>query len=202
MVWQRIGMALVYPLGFIICIMSGTQLFTEHTATAVYPCLDGKAPWLSLVSVWAVVIVGNMTGTLISSGLIVLADPVVQASTGYAEIGIHLAHVPTGALLVSAVLAGWLMAQGAWLVHSTPPATTQILCIYLVTFLIGIGGLHHSIAGSAEAFVAVMVTDSMNIAQAFRFIILALIGNAIGGSFFVAVLNYAHIRHLQQKRVQ
>jgi len=36
----RFVTALVYPLGFIICIMSGTNLFTEHTATAVYPILD------------------------------------------------------------------------------------------------------------------------------------------------------------------
>ena len=35
--------AAVYPLGFVLCIMSGTELFTEHTATAVYPVLDKKA---------------------------------------------------------------------------------------------------------------------------------------------------------------
>jgi formate/nitrite transporter FocA (FNT family) len=39
---NRLAVALVYPLGFIICIISGTELFTEHTATAVYPVLDKK----------------------------------------------------------------------------------------------------------------------------------------------------------------
>ena len=45
-------MAIVYPLGFIICIMSGTQLFTEHTATAVYPVLAGKADVKKLFRLW------------------------------------------------------------------------------------------------------------------------------------------------------
>ena len=37
---NRIVTALFYPLGFIICILSGTQLFTEHTAIAVFPFLS------------------------------------------------------------------------------------------------------------------------------------------------------------------
>jgi formate/nitrite transporter FocA (FNT family) len=41
--FARLATALVYPLGFVLCIMSGTQLFTEHTATAVYPVLDRKS---------------------------------------------------------------------------------------------------------------------------------------------------------------
>ncbi|MCW5207422.1 formate/nitrite transporter family protein [Desulfobulbus sp. US2] len=55
----RFAMALVYPLGFIICIMSGTELFTEHTATAVYPVLEGKADRLQLLRLWAIVFFGE-----------------------------------------------------------------------------------------------------------------------------------------------
>jgi len=95
---------------------------------------------------------------------------------------------------VSAVLAGWLMALGAWLILATPPTVSQIVSIYIVTFLIGVGGLHHSIAGSVEMFTALLMSGEFTIAQSARFIGLALFGNLIGGSLFVAVLNYAHIR--------
>jgi formate/nitrite transporter FocA (FNT family) len=92
------------------------------------------------------------------------------------------------------VLAGWLMALGAWLILATPPAVSQIVSIYIVTFLIGLGGLHHSIAGSVEMFAALMMSTEFSILESIRFIGVALFGNLIGGSLFVAVLNYAHIR--------
>jgi formate/nitrite transporter FocA (FNT family) len=96
----------------------------------------------------------------------------------------YLVTVETSPLLCSAVIAGWLMALGAWLILATPPTLSQFVCVYIVTFLIGLGGLHHSVAGAAE----------VTVAQAARFIGWALLGNLIGGSLFVAVLNYAHIR--------
>lgn len=194
---QRFMMALIYPLGFIVCIMSGTQLFTEQTATAVYPVLDKKATIKSLIRLWLIVLAGNFTGTFISSGLISLADPVIVAKDGFIFIANHLIHYSNGQVFISALLAGWLMAQGGWLIMSTPPNSSQIICIYIVTFIIGIGGLHHSIAGSAEIFGAWFMSPEPDTLNMLRFLIFSVIGNLIGGSFFVAMLNYAHIKKTQ-----
>lgn len=193
----RLATAFVYPLGFVICIMSGTQLFTEHTATAFYPVLDRRTPLRRLIRLWGVVIGGNLVGALASAVLLKLADPVVHARAGYVEIGHHLVRFGDGTLLVSAIMAGWLMALGAWLVLATPAAFSQMAAIYLVTFLIGIGGLHHSIAGAVESFTAVLVDEAFGVGQAARFLGVALVGNLIGGSLFVALLNYGHIRQTQ-----
>jgi formate/nitrite transporter FocA (FNT family) len=190
----RLFVALGYPLGFVICLTSGAELFTEHTATAVYPVLDRKAKIVTLLRLWALVVCGNLVGALASAGLLTLADPVIGARAGYLEIGHHLVSFPMPPLFVSAVLAGWLMALGAWLIVATPPAFSQIVAIYIVTFLIGLGGLHHSIAGAVEMFTAMLMSDEFTVTQAARFIGIALFGNLVGGSFFVAVLNYAHIR--------
>ena len=195
----RIATAFVYPLGFVICIMSGTQLFTEHTATAVYPVLDRRASVRALLRLWGVVIVGNMIGTFVGASLLTMAEGVIQAREGYIAIGHHLVSPAPMELLLSAILAGWLMAQGGWLVLATPPALTQVVCIYIVTFVIGLGGLHHSIAGSVEMIAALMNSDEFSLAEGARFIGLALLGNLIGGSCFVALLNYGHIRKTQEK---
>ena len=194
----RFAMALVYPLGFIICIMSGTELFTEHTATAVYPFLEGKAGQRQLLRLWFIVILGNMLGALIGGLLLTGTDQVIQAEKGYIYIANHLIKYGNVPLLFSAVLAGWLMALGGWLVLATTPAMSQMICIYLVTFLIGIGGFHHSIAGSVEIFTALFISDQFSLLQGLRFIALAMLGNLIGGSVFVAVLNYGHIRTTQE----
>jgi len=89
------------------------------------------------------------------------------------------------------------MAQGGWLILATPPASSQIICIYIVTFIIGLGGLHHSIAGSAEIFGGLFMSETPHYLKALRTIISAILGNLIGGSFFVAILNYAHIKKTQ-----
>ncbi len=194
---ERVLTAIFYPLGFIVCIMSGTQLFTEHTATAFYPTLDGKSTVLSLFRVWGIVIIGNIFGAIISALLLAANEDIIQAHLGYTSIAEHIVGVPFSSLLLSALLAGWLMAQGAWLVLATPPTISQMASIYLVTFLIGLGGLHHSIAGAVEMFAAYLVTDLFTLNQSFRFVGIALLGNLIGGGLFVAMLNYSHVRQTQ-----
>lgn len=97
---------------------------------------------------------------------------------------------------MSAILAGWLMAIGAWTILSTHSTSSQILCIYIATFLIGIGGLHHSIAGSVELLVALFTSSQILLIDVVPAIAVILLGNAVGGSVFVALLNYSHIRSL------
>ncbi len=193
-IMDRLMMALVYPLGVIICIMSGTQLFTEHTATAVYPILDKKANMKSLLRLWAIVLGGNLLGTFLSSYLIASSDTVIHAAAGFNEVSGHLLSFSFYEVVLSGVLAGWLMAQGGWLIHSSPTASGQIFCIYIVTFIIGLAGLHHSIAGSAEIFGSFFLAKDPQIIQGLSFILAAVIGNLLGGSIFVAILNYAHIK--------
>ncbi|WP_299078414.1 formate/nitrite transporter family protein [uncultured Paraglaciecola sp.] len=196
--FNRIIVALVYPLGFVLCILSGTQLFTEHTATAFYPVLDRRSGFRTLFKLWAIVITGNLTGGLLSAGLLASAEGVIHASEGYAMVAQHIVSYDYSTLFFSAVLAGWLMALGAWTILSTNSSAGQILCIYIVTFVIGVGGLHHSIAGSVELFVALFTSDSLQVSKAISVISVILVGNALGGSIFVALLNHGHIRALNK----
>jgi formate/nitrite transporter FocA (FNT family) len=197
-IMSRLATAFVYPLGFVVCILGGAQLFTEHTATALFPVLDRKAGISNLIRLWLTIILGNLLGALACGGLHYFASEVIHAREGYLEIGHHLTMFSNPSLFMSAVLAGWLMALGAWLVGSSPRTIAQIAVIYIVTFLIGVGGLHHSIAGSVEMFAAMFLSSEFTISMAARFISIALLGNLVGGSCFVALLNYAHIRRTNE----
>lgn len=194
----RLAAAVVYPLGFVVCIMSGSELFTEHTATAVYPVLDRRNSVWELLRLWGVVGAGNLLGAVGTAALLTMAEKVVNAREGFLSVGHHLVGVETWPLVGSSILAGWLMALGAWLILATPPAVSQMVSIYIVTFLIGIGGLHHSIAGAAELFTAFSISGGLGgdftLFQVGRFLALSMVGNLIGGSLFVAGLNYGHIR--------
>lgn len=196
--FARLATALVYPVGFVLCIMSGTQLFTEHTATAVYPVLDRRSNIKKLFRLWLIVIAGNLLGAMISSVFLLQAEDVINAKPGFIQIGKHLVNYGLKPLFSSAMLAGWLMALGAWLIKATSSALSQMASIYIVTFIIGIGGLHHSIAGSVEMFSAYLISDVFSIPQVLRFVVIAILGNMVGGFIFVALLNYGHIRETQK----
>lgn len=195
--FSRILTAMVYPLGFIVCVVSGAELFTEHTATAVYPILDRRSSLMKLFRLWGIVLLGNLIGAFISALVLTMADGVVKARQGYLEVGQHLVEFSNGTLFASAMLAGWLMAQGAWLIMATAPAFSQIACLYIVTFLIGLGELHHSIAGSVELFTAILMGGDLTVGDSSRFLFFAIVGNLVGGTGFVALLNYAHVRKTQ-----
>lgn len=175
-------------------MMSGAELFTEHTATAVYPVPDRRASSLQMIRLWILVAAGNLLGVLLSGALLAAADAAIGARTGYVEIGRELVALSTGALFASSILAGALMAMGAWLILSTPPTVSQLASIHVATLIIGVGGLHHSIASSVEAFTALLMSDEIGAGSVARFVGLALLGNLIGGSVLVTVMNYAHIR--------
>ncbi len=194
---DRVARALVYPLGFVLCLMSGTQLFTEHTAMAVYPVLDRKCRLRAMLRIWVLVLGGNMIGCLFGSTLLWGASGVVDADQGFATVAEHLMAFGPLDTFLSAVLAGWLMALGGWLLLATPPDVSQIVVIYFVTFLIGIGGLHHSIAGTSELLIGWFTGAEIPLGGAAAAIGLAVLGNLVGGALFVAVLNYGYVRQTQ-----
>lgn len=188
--------ALFYPLAFIITVLSGTQLFTEQTATAVYPVLEKKIKYISLIKLLSIVLAGNFIGTFLGSlGLIIINPGEGLLLEHLPVIAHHLLGANTYKLILSSVFAGFLMAQGGWLTISMFSSMGQIISIFIVTFIIGIGGFYHSIAGSAELFSYLLFTHNYSeIGSILYFLSFCVLGNIIGGSVFVGFLNFAHIR--------
>ena len=139
---SKLLVAMVYPLGFIICIMSGAKLFTEHTATALYPVLDRQTTLPRLFKLWGIVLTGNLVGATLSAFLLSVALPVIDAKEGFIIVGHHLVSPTSEQLLISAIFAGWLMAQGGWLVMASTSTLAQMVGIYIVTFIGWLSPLH------------------------------------------------------------
>src|SRR5690606_24579458 len=118
--------------------IGGSQLFTEHTATAVYPVLDEQAHLDQLAKLWIVVLLGNIIGAFFGAVLLWIAEDIIQGSAGYSYLSNHLLSPSTLPMFGSSVLAGCLMAFGGWLILSGPPSVAQMAQIYLVTFIIGL----------------------------------------------------------------
>jgi formate/nitrite transporter FocA (FNT family) len=193
---SQILVANAYAVGFIFVVIGRSTLFTERTMSAVLPILDGKARVSELFRLWGMALVGNLVGGALIAAIIAFLGPllgVVQVPA-LAEIAEKLIRHPWWVMLLSGVLAGWLMGLMTWLVTAARDTTGQILAVWMTAFVLGLVGLHHSIAGSIEILMALFAGAGPTAADFGKFIVCAVLGNAVGGSCFVALLKFGHVR--------
>ena len=87
---------------------------------------------------------------------------------------------------------GWLMGLLSWMVVAARDTISQIAIVWIVTTTIGLCGLHHCVVGSVEVLGAVFTGQGVSVLDFGRFLLLASLGNAVGGSVFVALVKYGH----------
>jgi len=188
----KVAAAFAYPVGFVLVVLGRSVLFTEQTTLSVLPILNRKRRLDELLGVWGIVILGNLLGGYAIAGLITAICPPLEIISlkSIATIAEHVAHGSWWNIMGSAVLAGWLMALLSWLITSSHETISRIFIIFLITIVIGMGGLHHSIVGSIEVFSGLIVPSKLDFLDYLRFQSAALVGNAVGGVVFVALLRY------------
>lgn len=188
----HVMLAFAYPIGFIFVVIGRSELFTEHTTRAILPVLHGDSNVKSLLTLWGIILVGNLTGGFLFSLLLVKVTTVMDVikPEAFTYLSEHLTHFPWYIILVSAIFAGWLMGLLSWLVASVNDSTSRIIIVILVTATIGIGGLHHSIVGSIEVFSGMLASPNISFGDYLYFEVFAILGNAIGGVVFVGIVKY------------
>lgn len=193
---QQLLLASLYSIGFIFVILGRSELFTEHTTLAVLPVLNRRASIGSLMRLWGLVYCGNILGATVFAVLAVtMTIPMDLAEPGvFREIAQPLVKHGWGPLLLSAILAGWLMGLLSWLVTAARDTVGQLIIIWVITAGIGFAHMPHSILGTIEVLAAVFAGTDITLADFGRFLLIASIGNGIGGIIFVAGVKYSHAR--------
>jgi len=191
--WRPLLVNLGYSVGFVIVIVARQQLFTENTLTAVLPLLQSPtfATGWCLVRLWAVVLATNLFGTFLISLVLAKTEvfsPEVRAQ--FEALGTHALAGGFGIHMLRAVFSGWLIALMVWML---PGAPSRILLIVAVTYIIGLGGLSHVIAGSVECLYAVAAGAATWGEYLWHFLLPVLLGNIVGGVALVAALGHAQV---------
>jgi formate/nitrite transporter FocA (FNT family) len=183
-----------YALGFILVVFGRSELFTEHTTIAALPVLDGQASVLQLGRLWGLVYAGNLVGTLFLAIVVATVGPATGSIDPkiLQDLGHDLLRGSWWVVLISALLAGWLMGLLSWLVTAGRDTSSQIVFVWLITATIGLAGLHHCILGTAEILAARFSGAEVGLLPFLRFLGLSTAGNAVGGVVFVGVVKYAH----------
>jgi formate/nitrite transporter FocA (FNT family) len=192
--WQRLLVALGYPVGFVMVVLSRQQLFTENTITVVLPIM-AQPSWRNVgrgLRMWAIVLAANLAGTLLAA-LFASFTAVITPELREAMITVSREAMQHGWLEMGfrAVTAGFLMAAMVWLIPAAEGA--QFFVIFLMTYLIGLADAPHIVAGSAEAFM-LLANGELGIGALLGgFALPVLAGNIVGGTVLFALLSYAQV---------
>jgi formate/nitrite transporter FocA (FNT family) len=191
---SEILVANMYAAGFLFVVLGRSELFTEHTTLAVLPVLDRRASVAQLGRLWGLVYVSNLLGAAAFAGFLSFLGPRlgILESRVLGGIASEVVGHPGWVILLSGILAGWLMGLLSWLVAAGRDTISQIFVVWLVTFAIGFAHLHHSIVGTTEVLAGVFSGQGATMPDFGRFLAATTAGNILGGFFFVALIKYGH----------
>ena len=192
--WAPLVSKLGYSVGFVIVILGRQQLFTENTLTAMIPVLDERSGkgWMDVLRLWAVVLAGNLAGAL---GFGVVAANTRAFSEGardaFAKLAAESLSSGFGLTLFRGIFAGWLIALMVWLLPGARNARLPVIVV--LTYLVGVCGFPHVIAGSIEVFAFAASGGAPWGRVLGGYVLPTLIGNTLGGVTLVAALNHAQV---------
>jgi len=192
--WKRLVVSFGYPVGFIMVVLARQQLFTENTITVVVPVTaepSGRNFWRA-GRMWAIVLAANLVGTLVAA-LFCTFTPVIGPELRYAMLELSAEGMRYGwvEMAFRAITSGFLMATMVWLIPASDEA--QFFVIVVITYLIGVGGFPHIVAGSVESLLLVANGELGIGAMLGGFALPVLIGNIVGGTVLFALLSYAQV---------
>jgi formate/nitrite transporter FocA (FNT family) len=192
--WRPLVVSFGYSIGFLIVVLGRQQLFTENTLTVILPLLilkDGGT-LRNVARLWTVVLLANLLGAFLFALVIakttMFDDAVLLAFT---RLGEEALRASFGTTLLRGIFAGWLIAMMVWLLPFAE--TARVWVIIIVTWLVGVGGFSHVIAGSVDVMYLAFRGTISWVDAIDGYTIPALIGNIIGGVSLVAAINHAQV---------
>jgi formate/nitrite transporter FocA (FNT family) len=185
---------LLYPIGFITVILGRAQLFTENTLYPVALMLAERRHGWRTLRLWAIVFPSNVLGAFLFALLAVRTGALrPEFVTAMTHMGVEAAGVTTSHVFWSAVIGGWIIALVAWLVSGSHSITGSVMLIWLLTFVVGLGGFAHCIATSGEILSAIL-DHQLAMSRYFAWLAPATLGNICGGVLLVTLLEYGQVK--------
>lgn len=191
---RRLVAPLGYTIGFLVVVLGRQQLFTENTLTPILPLLHhrDRDTFLSVLQLWILVLAANIAGTWAIGSVLAhteVFEPRVRDA--FVEIASHTVEGSFWATFMRAVFAGWLIALMMWLLPAAEG--TRVHIILIMTYVIALGEFSHIIAGSVDCAFLVEIGKASLSDYVLVFFVPTLLGNVVGGTTLVAILNYGQV---------
>src|SRR5512136_2435391 len=205
----------VFPVGLIITVLTGAELFTGDAMLAPMAAFIHKISWAQVLTLWVFVYIGNLIGSLFWAYLMANGPFVTWDAAGAATI----TAFGTRAIAIAGAKVSYVGMMGMWSAF-----LKGIGCNYLVNLAILLGicsddmvgkffgiwfpimafvssGLEHSVANMyfiPAGIMTSMLTGTATTATWVNMwtanIIIVTLCNIVGGLFFVGILYWVAFR--------
>lgn len=109
---QRLLSGCFFPLGLILVVLAGAELFTGNNAVLIPGCLDRDYGWKKVLRNWTLVYFSNFAGALFFAWPMVYAAGIIDNdpwNTAIREIAETKTSLPWLTVLIRGIGANWLV---------------------------------------------------------------------------------------------
>lgn len=186
---QKLIFGGVFPMGLMLVVIAGAELFTGNTAISIPGVLSGKISWTAWLRNLFISYAGNLLGALFVAFFLayqtrlLAADPWLNFTIKIAE-----AKVSSGfyVLFLKGIGCNWLVCLSIWLAIASEEVAGKILGIWFPIMAFVALGFEHSIANMFFIPLGIFFGAQATWAQFFVVnLIPVTLGNIVGGSLFV-----------------
>lgn len=214
---QRLIMGCVFPVGLIMVVLLGTELFTGN-CMMVAAVADKRVKFAMLLRNWIVVYLGNLIGAALIVLLVSATGQLGYSSNGLAVLTIKIAAAKTGlsfgAAFAGGILCNVLVCIAVLLAMASKSIIGKIMGIWFPIMAFVLSGFEHSVANMYyipagifasmnPAYAAAAQEAGVNMANlnALGFlgnIVPVTLGNIVGGAAIALVMWFCFRRNKEQ----
>lgn len=185
--WAKGVQAFAFAAALSLVIAAGSELFTGNNFVLGSAAIRKSVSWGDACKLWGFCWIGNLIGSLLS----VLAFYLTKIPTG--ATGEYFTQISAGKvglgpveLLARAVLCNILVCLAVWCSIKMKSESGKLIMIFWCIFVFMICGFEHSVANMSIEGVA-LFNGGISVGQYLYSILMATVGNLIGGVVFVAL---------------
>ncbi|MBO4955021.1 MAG: formate/nitrite transporter family protein [Muribaculaceae bacterium] len=190
---QRLLSGLTFPIGLILVVVLGAELFTGNNATMIPGYMAGRHRFTAVAYNWLIVYFGNLAGALLFAwGLVYCAGLTAAEPYHTAVVNTALTKVslPWLTVLLRGIGANWCVCLAVWLALAGKTLVEKAIGCLLPVMAFVVLGYEHCIANMFFIPLGMMEGADVTLWQfVWANLIPATIGNIIGGAVFVGCIN-------------
>jgi formate/nitrite transporter len=217
--FSQLILGAVFPVGLIITVLTGAELFTGDAMLAPMAAFIHKVSWMQVLNLWVWVYIGNLIGSLVFAYIMAYGPFTTWDAAGAATV----TAFGTRAIAIASAKVSYVGVAGMWSAF-----LKAIACNWLVNLAILLGicsddmvgkffgiwfpimafvssGFEHSIANMyfipAGILTQGFITDPTKINAGLNWVtmwtnnvIIVTIGNIVGALFFVGIIYWVAFR--------
>ncbi|CAL3962763.1 unnamed protein product [Diplocarpon coronariae] len=187
--------AMVFPVGLIMIVLTGADLFTSNCMSLVIALLHRRCSIVDLLRTWGISLLGNLAGCLFSMAVLTGYGGTFEYDAYRAEA---LSFAKTKAvdpewhqIFFRGIICNWLVCLAVFLATASREVASKIIAMWFpVMCFVGLG-TDHAIANMYFIPLAIYLGAPEPLTVWYfiwKSLIPSLIGNIIGGGFFMGVV--------------